>query len=211
MPLGNAIRILGFIGIALAGMAQLQAQERQAYEGVVSWKKQPIGTVILLNIRPEGVSGSMRLEKFVPIEGGSVVPDGVEFHSAGGTYRIDKRRGKVIYSGPQGEGDRLVEPLTKLTGRLEELLEETEEEPRVATLEVNGRRRNLYYGRPTLWKNSGPPFETFERLDELLGKEISVWVADANLRGGRIVAIEEPADMNIPLKAPKKPKEPEKK
>ena len=201
------------VGLMLLGAMLLPAQERQAYEGVVSWKKQTIGTVILLDIGAQNVTGWMRLDKPVAIEGGSVVPDGVEFRSAGNTYRVDRRRGKIIYSGPQGDGDRYVTPLTKLTGRLEELLEETETEPLVATLDVSGRRRNLYYGRPTLWKRSGPPFQNFERLDELLGKEITVWVADANLRSGRIVAIEEPEGVEIPLKAPKKekPKEPEKK
>ena len=140
-----------------------------------------------------------------------MVEDGIEFRSAGNTYRIDSRRGRINYSGPQGEGDRYITLLTRWTGRLEELLEEIESEPRIAILEVDGRRRNLRYGTPTLWKRQGAPFEKFERLEDLLGHEISVWIADANLREGRIVAIEEPEGMDIPLKAPKKPKEPAKK
>jgi hypothetical protein len=149
------------------------------------------------------VSGWLRLEKPVTIDGGSVVEDGIEFQSAGNTYRIDERRGRIIYSGSQGEGNRYITRLTRLTGRLEELLEETESSPRVAAIEVRGRRRELSYGTPTLWKNNAPPFEKFERLEDLLGKEISIWVADADLRSGRIVVIEEPQDMDIPLKAPK--------
>ena len=45
------------------------------------------------------------------------------------------------------------------------------------------------------------------RVDELLGYEISIWVAGSGNRGGAIVVLEEPEGMNIPLKAPKKPKE----
>ena len=74
-------------------------------------------------------------------------------------------------------------------------------------MDVAGRRWDLRVGRPALWKQGGPPFETFDRLEEVLGKEISVWVADADARTGRIVAIEEPTGMDIPLKAPKKPKD----
>ena len=187
------------------------AQERRAYEGVVSWKQATIGTVILAEVQDHRISGWLRLEKPVAIDSGSVVEDGIEFQASGNTYRIDERRGRITYSGPQGEGNRYLTGLTRLTGRLEELLEETETAPRVATIEVRGRRRDLRYGTPTLWKNNAPPFEKFERLEDLLGKEISVWVADASLRSGRLVVIEEPEGMDIPLKAPKKDKSQEKK
>ena len=187
------------------------AQERRTYEGVVSWKKATIGTVIMVEIQDNKISGWLRLEKPVAIDGGSVLVDGIEFQSAGNTYRIDEGRGRIIYSGPQGDGDRYITGLTQLTGRLAELLEETESSPRIATVEVRGRRHDLRYGTPTLWKNNGPPFEKFERLEELLGKEISVWVADAGLRSGRLVVIEEPEGMDIPPKAPKKEKSKEKK
>ena len=195
-------------GLAVTVASFAQTPERRAFEGVVSWKQATIGTVILLDIRDNGVSGWLRLDKPVAIDGGSLVEDGIEFRSAGNAYRIDTRRGRIIYSGPQGEGNRYITPLTRLTGRLEELLEETETSPPIATLEVDGRRRNLHYGTPALWKRSGPPFEKFERLEELLGREISVWVADADLRSGRIVAVEEPEGVDIPLKPPKQPKEP---
>lgn len=187
------------------------AQERRVYEGVVSWKQATIGTVIMAEIADGKVSGWLRLEKPVAIDGGAVVQDGIEFQSAGNTYRIDERRGRITYSGPQGEGNRYITRLTRLTGRLEELLEETERSPRIATIDVRGRRRDLPYGTTTLWKNSAPPFEKFERMEALLGEEISVWVADADLRSGRLVVIEEPAGMDIPLKAPKDDKSKEKK
>jgi len=189
-----------------------RGQERRAYEGVVSLKQLPIGTVILLDVQENAVKGWLRLEKNpVAIDGGTVSPDGVEFRSAGNTYQIADRKRRIIYSGPQGAGNRLITPLTPLTGRLEELAEATEKEPATATIEVDGRRRNLHYGAPALWKRSGPPFINFERLDELLGKQITVWAADADLRSGRVVVIEEPEGMDIPLKAPKKPKESPKK
>ena len=187
------------------------AQERRAYEGVVSWKKATIGTVIIAEITANQVSGWLRLEKPVAIDGGSVIADGIEFQSSGNTYRIDERRNRIVYSGPQGEGDRYVTGLTRWTGILEELIEETETSPPIAAVEVRGRRRELRYGTPTLWKNNAPPFEKFERLEDLLGKEISVWVADADLRSGRLVVIEEPEGMDIPLKAPKNDKSKEKK
>ena len=208
----QSISAVVVLGVA-AALAPLHcAAEHRVYEGVVSLKQATIGTVILLDINENAVSGWLRLEKQeVAIEGGTASADSVEFRSAGNTYKIDSRRGRIIYSGPQGEGDRLVTRLTPLSGRLEELAEETESSPPLATIDVNGRRRELAYGAPALWKRSGAPFVNFDRLDELLGKQITVWVAEADLRRGRIVVIEEPEGVDIPLKAPKKPKEPEKK
>ena len=188
--------------LCLASIAA--AQERRVYEGVVSWKQATIGTLIMAEIADGQVTGWLRLEKPVAIDSGSVVEDGIAFQSSGNTYRIDERRGRIIYSGPQGEGNRYITRLTRLTGRLEELLEATERSPRIATIEVRGRRRDLGYSTPTLWKNNAAPFEKFERLEDLLGEEVSVWVADPDLRSGRLVVIEEPPGMDIPLKAPKK-------
>jgi hypothetical protein len=194
-----------------AAAPQAAGRERRAYEGVVSWKQATIGTVITLNIHDNQVSGWLLQKKPVPVDGGSVIPDGVEFQAAGNTYRIDERRDHIIYSGPDGDGDRYLATLTQWTGRLVELVEATETLPEVAVVEVRGRRRELRYDAPMLWKNNGPPFEKFDRLKELLGKQISVWVADADARGGRLVVIEEPQDMDIPLKAPKNDKSKEKK
>jgi hypothetical protein len=197
---------------ATVGLAQTTAaQERRVYEGVVSWKNGTIGTVIMADIADGKISGWLRLEKPVAIDGGTVLEDGIEFQSSGNTYRIDERRNRIIYSGPQGQGNRYITRLTRLTGRLEELLEATERLPPVAVLEVLGRRRELRYGTPALWKNAAPPFEKFDRLEALLGEEISVWVAEADLRSGRIVVIEEPTGMDIPLKPPKEDKSKEEK
>ncbi|MBI1955827.1 MAG: hypothetical protein HYS38_05490, partial [Acidobacteria bacterium] len=122
-------------------------------------------------------------------------------------YSIDERRGRISYAGPDGEGNRYIAPLSRLTGQLEELTEgEQFSGSSIATMEVRGRRWSLDVGRPTLWKRQGPPFETFSRPEELLQREISVWVAGAEQRRGKIVVIEEPEGMDIPLKPPKKPK-----
>ncbi|MBI4460916.1 MAG: hypothetical protein HY648_12780 [Acidobacteria bacterium] len=183
------------------------AQERRVYEGVVELKKQTIGTVILLEITGDAVSGWIRLDKFVPLEGGAVAEDAAEFRVGGNQYRIEERKGKISYSGPDGTGSRYVIPLERLTGTLQELTEERQfSGAQIAVMEVLGRRRELVFGRPALWKRQIPPFENFPRLEELLGREISVWVADSDDRSGRIVVVEEPLGMAIPLKPPKKPK-----
>src|SRR5689334_18012995 len=120
------LRKLPLICLVLATSVLLarpgRAAERRAYEAVVSLKGLTIGSVILVDIGDKGVTGWVRLAKtFVPIDSGTVTPDGVEFHSQGNTYHIDERRSRIVYSGPQGQGDRLLTKLTSLSGRLEEL------------------------------------------------------------------------------------------
>ncbi len=188
--------------VVILGSAVSHGQDRRAYEGVVGFKKQTIGTLILLDTSESSVRGWIRIEKFTPIESGSVLEHGVEFTAAGNRYEIDERRGRISYSGPDGEGSRYVQRLERLSGRFEELAE-NRRFSHVAMVEVDGRVRRFNIGRPTLWKQAEAPFETFERIEELLGKEISLWLAEAGTRGGRVVAIEEPAGMNIPLKKPK--------
>ncbi|MBI3894787.1 MAG: hypothetical protein HY313_02535 [Acidobacteria bacterium] len=174
----------------------------------MSLRKKTIGTVILMETRANSVAGWIRLEKFVPIEGGAISPERVEFRAAGNSYAIDERRRRISYSGPDGEGNRYITSLSQLTGRLEALTEgEQFSGTNVATLEVRGRRWNLTVGRPALWKRQNPPFETFPRIEEFLNQEISVWLADADQRQGRIVVIEEPEGMDVPLKPPKKSKD----
>jgi hypothetical protein len=196
---------LGLAMILLAASAH--AQERRGYEGVVGLKGKTIGTLILLDSSGSSLQGWMRLDKFAPIEGGSILEHGVEFRAAGNRYEIDERRGRITYSGPDGEGSRYIKRLERHTGRFEELGDDRGfSGVKIATVLVNGRPRNLRVGRPALWKQAEAPFETFERIEELLGKEISVWLADADSRTGRVVAVEEPEGMNIPLKKPKEEK-----
>ena len=179
---------------------------RRVYEGVVSVKQKPIGTVILLEINGSKVSGWIRLDKFASIDGGTVAENSVEFRSGENTYKIDERKGRIVYSGPDGSGDRIIAPLTAWTGTLNELTEgEGFDGNDIATIEVGARLRRLAVERPALWKSAGPPFEKYERLDVLLGKEVTMWVSDPDGRPAAI-AIEEPAGMDIPLKVPKPPK-----
>ena len=199
---------LGLVGILVSAVAY--GQERRVYEGVVDLKRKTIGTLILLDHSGGALQGWIRLGQFVPIDGGSVLANGVAFRAAGNRYEIDERRGRITYSGPDGEGSRFIKRLERFTGKFFELAEARSFDGwNIAKIEVSGRLRDFRVGRPALWKHSEAPFETFDRVGELLGKEIAVWVAEADSRTGRVVAVEEPPDMNIPLKAPKKPKEKE--
>jgi hypothetical protein len=185
--------------------------ERRVYEGVASWRGKTIGTLILLEGNAESARGWIRLNTYVAIESGKLTKNGAEFRSGANTYSIDDIEKRMTYSGPEGEGRRLVMRLTRFTGAIHELLEATNEKPALAKIEVSGRNRDLIYGAPTLWKQQGAPFEKFPRLEEVLSKEVSVWAADVELRNGRLVVVEEPAGMNIPLKAPKQEKKKEEK
>lgn len=179
------------------------APERRVYEGVASWRGKTIGTLILLEGDAEAARGWIRLNDYVPITSGRLTKNGAEFLAGANTYSIDDIEKRMTYSGPEGEGRRLATRLTRFTGTLYELLEATKEKPAVARIEVSGRNRELAYGTPSLWKQQGPPFEKFPRLEDVLSKEVSVWAADVDLRYGRLMVLEEPAGMNIPLKAPK--------
>ncbi|MBF8305803.1 MAG: hypothetical protein HW398_991 [Acidobacteria bacterium] len=207
---------LGLLGILVSTLSYGQERRSNArpdddhrvYEGVVGLKQRTIGTLILLDQTGGTLQGWMRLSKFVPIEGGSVLPSGVEFRAGGNRYEIDERRARINYSGPDGEGSRFIQRLERFTGKFFEHTESRSFDGwNIAKIEVAGRLRDFRVGRPALWKHSEAPFETFERVTELLGKELVVWVAEADTRTGRVVGVEEPAGMNIPLKAPKKPKE----
>jgi hypothetical protein len=70
-------------------------------------------------------------------------------------------------------------------------------------MDVQGRPRSIRYGSPSLWKRQGPPFEKFSRLEDFLGKEISLWIGDMDARSGRLVIVEEPEGMNVSLKLSK--------
>jgi hypothetical protein len=188
---------------APADDAPAAALERRVYEGVASWRGKTIGTLILLEGNADSAHGWIRLNTYIPIESGKLSKGAAEFRAGGNTYSIDEIEKRMTYSGPEGEGRRLITPLVRWTGVIHELLEQTQTKPAEAKIEVAGRTRTMAYGTPSLWKQQGPPFEKFPRLEELLSKEVSVWVADADLRNGRLVVIEEPAGMDIPLKAPK--------
>lgn len=213
--LGGEVNKLGWRGgmlvlVVMLAAGPLRAQdapiERRVYEGVASWRGKTIGTLILIEGNAESARGWIRLNNYVAIDSGKLTKGGAEFRSGANTYSIDDVEKRMTYSGPEGEGRRLITRLTRFTGAIYELLEATNEKPALAKMEVSGRNRELVYGAPSLWKQQGPPFEKFPRLEEFLSKEASLWVADVDLRYGRLVVVEEPAGMNIPLKAPKQAK-----
>jgi|SRR5579885_472372 len=183
-------------------------QNRRVYEGVVSLKQKTIGTLILMEINGSSISGWIRLVKFVPIDSGTVAENSVEFKAAGNTYNVDERKGRISYSGPDGDGDRLVTRLTSVTGKLQEIMEGERFTggATIATLDVDGRLKRFSVDEPSLWKRQGPPFEKFSRVEELLQRTVTFWVSDLDNQGS-VELIEEPEGMDIPLKAPKKPKE----
>ncbi|MBI2817099.1 MAG: hypothetical protein HYX72_09185 [Acidobacteria bacterium] len=199
---------LSFVGIAGTPPVRSQSDSanRRVYEGVVDLKQKTIGTVILMDINGNNVTGWMRMIKFVPIEGGTITKNSAEFRAAGNSYKIDERKGRITYSGPDGSGDRIVSRLTPLTGVLDEMTEsERFSGNNIATLDVDGRLRRFNVQEPSLWKRQGPPFEKFRRVEELLRQTTTFWVS--NPERGSIEVIEEPQGMDIPLKAPKKAKE----
>lgn len=206
LPGRGVLLALGAVLFASSLRAQESALERRVYEGVASWRGKTIGTLILLEGNAESAHGWIRLNTYVAIDSGKLTKNGAEFRSGANTYTIDDIEKRMTYSGPEGEGRRLATRLTRFTGTIHELLEATNEKPAVAKMDVSGRNRELAYGTPSLWKQQGAPFEKFPRLEELLSKEVSVWVADVDLRYGRLAVVEEPAGMDIPLKAPKQDK-----
>lgn len=202
------LRTLWLLFFLLLAAFPARSQDRKVYEGVVGLKNKTLGTTILLEITGTSVGGWMRLEEFIPIEGGTVSENFTEFRAGGNSYKIDERRRRIAYSGPDGSGDRLITPLSRVAGVFDEWIEGTRYSGGdVMKIEVRGRRMNFRVGRPSLWKRQGPPFETFSRVEDLVGIEFTIWVAGLGRRGGAIVVLEEPEGMNIPLKAPKKPKE----
>lgn len=203
--------VLAFLLLGIAGTPPVHSQSdsanRRLYEGVVDMKQKTIGTVVLMDINGNNVTGWMRLGKFVPIESGTATDNSAEFRAAGNSYKIDEKKGRITYSGPDGSGDRIVSRLTPLTGVLDELTEaERFSGSNIATLDIDGRLRRFNVEEPSLWKRQGPPFEKFKRIEELLQHKVTFWVTGPEQRGS-VEVIEEPEGMDIPLKAPKKPKE----
>jgi hypothetical protein len=202
------IRTLSLLLASFLVASTARTQNRRVYEGVVDMKLKPIGTLILLETGGNSLSGWIRLGKFVPIEGGALAENSVEFRAAGNSYKIDEMRERISYSGPDGTGDRRVARLTPITGVFRELTEGAHfGGDNIVTMEVDARMRRFQDDGVSLWKRAGPPFETFRRMEELLQRQITVWVPGQDEQGGNIEVVEEPEGMNIPLKVPKKPKE----
>jgi hypothetical protein len=207
-PLTLALAFLCMTSVYIPqGAAQSEPSNRRAYEAVVDMKQKTIGTVILMDMAGNNVTGWMRLGKFLPIESGTVTDTSAGFRAGGNSYKIDEKKGRIAYSGPDGNGDSIASRLTPITGLLSEVTEgERFTGTNIATLDVNGRTRRFNIEEPSLWKRHGPPFEKFNRIEELLQRNVTFWVADADQKG-TVEIVEEPEGMDIPLKAPKKPKE----
>jgi hypothetical protein len=203
---GALILVAVFSALPARSQSEAQSASRRVYEGVVDMKQKTIGTIVLMDISGTSVTGWIRLGKFVPIDGGTVSENSAEFRAAGNSYRIDERKGRIVYSGPDGSGDRIISRLTPLSGLLKELTEgERFSGNEVATLDVDGRLRRFNVASPSLWKRQGPPFEDFRRPEVLLQREITIWVSPDQSASAEV--IEEPEGMDIPLKPPKPPKE----
>jgi len=195
------------IAAILPAWPQAPPATRRVYGGVVDAKRKPIGTLILLDANGTNVTGWIRLGKFVPIDGGTLSDNGAEFRAAGNSYKIDERKGRIVFSGPDGDGDRIVSRMTPVSGLLRELTEgERFAGYDIMTLDVDGGNQRFTAEDPSLWKRDGPPFESFHRLEELLRRQVTVWVSSEGAQSS-VEVIEEPEGMNIPLKAPKQPKE----
>jgi hypothetical protein len=190
------------------------SQSRMVYEGVADLKLKPIGTLILLEINGSHVSGWIRLGKFVPIDGGTISEDSTEFRAGGNSYKLDEKKGRIAYSGPDGNGESRLIRLTPIAGHFDELTEGegfSDSDSHLITMKVDARMRRFHEEGPSLWKREGPPFERFTRMEEMLQRDITVWVAELSDFGGDIEVVEEPEGLNIQLKLPKKAKEKKKK
>lgn len=189
--------------------------KRTVYEGVVAWKGKPIGTTIMLEVSDhaagdtgsEGgtVSGWIQRNDFYPIDSGRMDKDQIAFTSGGNQYAINLRTNRINYSGPDGSGNQRVEQMTRVTGRVYRLTEGLGEETHRITLQTEDGEREYLVEAPTIWKRAGLPIDRFERLEEVLGKTVSAWMA--RIGGTRYMAVlEEPEGMDLQKKVPKKKK-----
>jgi hypothetical protein len=200
----------------LAAQAPAQASpsvQRIVYEGVVALEGKTIGTSILLEIgdapdakgaRP--VRGWIQRNDFYPIDSGSATEDHIVFTSGANQYDINLHTSRIIYSGKDGSGNQRVDKMTRVEGRVYQLTEMNEDEPRTMTLQIDGNEKDFLVGEPTVWKHSAPPIDRFGRLEEILGKTTGFWIS--RFGSTRYVAIvEEPQGMDLQKKAPKEKKD----
>ncbi len=180
--------------------------KRIVYEGVVALQGKTIGTTILLEFGENGaVSGWIQRNDFFPIDSGRADGDKIAFTSGGNQYSINLRTERISYSGPDGSGNQRVEKMTRVEGRVYRLMEEAVEERKV-TLQVEGNEKDYLIEQPAVWKRAGPPIDRFSRLEEVLGRTVSVWLA--RIGGTQYLAVlEEPQGVDLRKKLPKEKKE----
>jgi hypothetical protein len=185
-----------------------------AFETVITMKGgKEVGCTILLSFPSpatgSAVTGWIQRNDFFPIDSGQVTETGFTFQALGNTYQINTRTKRFIYGGADGPGDKRLNPMEPISGRVYKIREETDE-GRDMTLQTDHGDLTMLVDsedRPALWKHSGPPIQKFrlERLEEILGKTTTVW---RTREGGTytIEVIEEPEGMDIPARLPKEPK-----
>ena len=191
-----------------------RAGQRIVYEGVVSLKGKTIGTTILLEASSNTgtsnadsgttVTGWIQRHDFFSIESGRMDEDQIVFTSGGNHYTIKRRTNRIIYSGPDGSGNKRVEEMTPISGRVYRVTEAVRGRQEI-TLQKNQREKHYLAGRPAVWKRTGPPIDRFPRLEEVVGKTIRAWLS--RIGGAYYLAVlEEPEGMDLQKKPPKKKK-----
>jgi hypothetical protein len=185
------------------------APSRAAFESVVNVKGgKEIGTTILLEFSSpapgSAVTGWIQKHDFFPIDGGQVTATGFTFQAAGNTYQINTRTGRLVYGGADGSGDKRLNPMEAMLGRVYKIREETDEGRELTLQTDHGDVTMLVDQQPVIWKHSGAPIPRFhlDRLEEVLGKNTTVW---RTREGGTytVELIEEPEGMDIPARLPK--------
>ena len=106
-----------------------------------------------------------------------------------------------MYGGTDGSGDQRCVKMDAVRGRLYRLTERADDE-QLLTVQTDHGEQDFVIERPTIWKRNGPPIIHFERMIELLGKNITIWRTKT---GGvyTVEVIEEPEGMDILAKLPK--------
>src|ERR1019366_6987453 len=182
------------------------------FESVVNLKGgKEVGCTILLTFTAttpgSAVTGWIQKHDFFPVENGQVTETGFTFQATGNTYQLNTRTKRLVYSGADGSGDKRMNPMEAMTGRVYKIREETDEGRELTLQTDHGDQTMLVDQEPVIWKHSGPPIQKFhmDRLEEVLGKTTTVW----RIREGGTCTLEisgAPEWMDIPARLPKEPK-----
>ena len=155
------------------------------------------------------MTGWIQRHDFFSIDSGHMETDRIVFTSSGNQYTINRRTNRISYSGPDGSGNRRVEEMTYVRGRVYRLTEPARGQLEL-TLQTDKGEKYYVVGALTVWKRAGPPIRRFRRLEEVLGKTVVVWFS--RMGGSYYLAVlEEPEGMDLQEKAPKKKKKKKKK
>ncbi len=197
-------RLVALFVLALTLPAQEQPQ-RLVYEAVIHDRGKTIGTTILLESGGGKLGGWIQQHDFRPLESGSATASGFTFSAGGNTYNLNTATSRIMYGGPDGSGDQRASRMDPVRGRIYRLTERADDQ-QLMTLQTDHGEQDFTIERPTIWKKNGPPIRNFERMEELVGKTVTIWRIKT---GGvyTVEVIEEPAGMDILAKLPKEKKE----